>query len=112
MREVRARHVLSLTILLSFTLHSAAQRTTRPDPADPAHPFDTPPPVATPATDEQFARWREQASSALFLSKTTPLVAAQDFGSFTPMPGVVAHRITYGSQFGMRVPAIVCGHRR
>ena len=36
-----------------------------------------------------------------------PPVAAHDFGSFTPMPGVVAHRVTYGTQFGMRVTAIV-----
>ena len=107
MAETRARYILSLTILLSFTLQGAAQQTTRPDTADPAHPFDTPPPVATSATDEQFARWREQARSALFLPKTTPPVAAHDFGSFTPMPGVVAHRVTYGSQFGMRVPAII-----
>src|SRR5260370_21932958 len=107
MREMRARYVLSLTIALSFTLYGGAQRTTRPDPTDPAHPFDTPPPVATPATNEQFAHWREQASAALFLLKTMPPVAAHDFGSFTPMPGVVAHRVTYGTQFAMRVPAIV-----
>jgi dienelactone hydrolase len=107
MAEMRIRYILSLTILLSFTLQGASRQTTRPDPADPVHPFDTPPPVATTASDEQFARWREQARSALFLPKTTPPVAAHDFGSFTPMPGVVAHRVTYGSQFGMRVPAIV-----
>jgi dienelactone hydrolase len=106
-RKMRARYVLSLTILISFTMHGAAQRITRPDPADPAHPFDTPPPVAAPASDEQFARWREQASNALFLPRTAPPVAARDFGSFTPMPGVVTHRVTYNSQFGMRVPAIV-----
>jgi dienelactone hydrolase len=36
-----------------------------------------------------------------------PPVAARDFGSFTPMRNVVAHRVTYGTQFGMRVAAIV-----
>lgn len=50
---------------------------------------------------------REQASAALFLPKTMPPVAAHDFGSFTPMPGVVAHRVTYGTQFGRRVTSIV-----
>lgn len=107
MNRMRARYVLSLTILLSFARHGPAQRTTRPDPTDPAHPFDTPPPVAAPATDEQFAHWREQASAALFLPRTMPPVAAHDFGSFTPMPGVVAHRVTYGTQVGMRVTSIV-----
>ena len=107
MNWMRARYVLSLTILLSFARHGPAQRTTRPDPTDPAHPFDTPPPVAAPATAEQFARWREQASAALFLPRTMPPVSAHDFGSFTPMPGVVAHRVTYGTQVGMRVTSIV-----
>jgi dienelactone hydrolase len=107
MKEMRARYVLSLAALLSFALTCAAQRTTRQDPTDSAHPFDTPPPVSAPATDKQFARWREQASAALFLPKIMPPVAAHDFGSFTPMPGVIAHRVTYGTQFGMRVTAIV-----
>jgi dienelactone hydrolase len=107
MRGMRACNILSLTIALSLSLHGIAQQITRPDPTDPAHPFDTPPPVAAPATDEQFARWREQAKAALFLPKTMPPVAAHDFGSFTPVPGVVAHRVTYGTQFGMRVPSIV-----
>jgi dienelactone hydrolase len=105
--KMRTRHVLLLAILLGFAQHGTAQRTTRLDPTDPAHPFDTPPPVSVPASDEQFARWRELTKSALFFPKTMSPVAAHDFGSFAPMPGVVAHRITYGTQFGMRVSAIV-----
>ena len=46
MAEIRIRYILPLTILLSFTLQGASRQTTRPDPADPVHPFDTPPPVA------------------------------------------------------------------
>ncbi len=106
MREMRNR-VLWLAILLSFGATGIAQRTTRPDSTDLAHPFDTPPPVSLPATEEQFTRWREQASAALFMPKNLPPVAAQNFGSFVPMPGVVARRVTYGTQFGMRVTAIV-----
>src|ERR1700730_3802327 len=105
--KMRTCHILLLAVLLGFAQHCIAQRTTRPDPTDPAHPFDTPLAVSAPATDEQFYRWREQAKSALFLPKIMSPVAAHDFGSFTPMPGVVAHRVTYGTQFGMRVPAIV-----
>jgi dienelactone hydrolase len=108
MRETRVGYTLWLfSILFSFTLVSTAQRITRPDPTDASHPFDTPAAVAVPATDEQFARWREQAKAALFIPTTTPPVAAHDFGSFTPMRGVVAHRVTYGTQVGMRVTAIV-----
>jgi dienelactone hydrolase len=105
--KMRTCHILLLAVLLGFAQRGTAQRTTRPDPTDPAHPFDTPAAVSAPATDEQFARWREQAKAALFFPKTMPPVAAHDFGSFTPMPGVVVHRVTYGTQFGMRVPAIV-----
>ena len=105
--KIRNRHILSLAFLLAFAQSSPAQRTTRADPTDLAHPFDTPAPVSAPASDQQFARWREQAKTALFLPKTMPPVAAHDFGSFTPMAGVVAHRVTYGTQFGMRVTAIV-----
>jgi hypothetical protein len=104
---MKTRCLLSLAILFNLVLPGLAQRTTRTDPSDLAHPFDSPPPVSTPATDEQFAHWREQAKAALFLPKTVPPVAARDFGSFTPMPGVIAHRVTYGTQFGMRVPAVV-----
>ncbi|WP_260737267.1 alpha/beta hydrolase family protein [Tunturiibacter lichenicola] len=107
MPEIRPRHLLVLLVLFSTALAGLAQRTTRTDPTDLAHPFNTPSPVSTPATDEQFAQWREQAKAALFLSKDMPPVAARDFGSFTPLPGVIAHRVTYGTQFGMRVPAIV-----
>ena len=107
MRDMRGRYLLRFAILFSFALTSAAQRITRPDPTDPAHPFNTPAAVTAPATDEQFARWREQAKAALFIPALPAPVAANDFGTFVPMPGVIAHRITYGTQFGMRVTAIV-----
>lgn len=107
MRVVQSRYVLFLAILLCSARYSGAQQITRPDPTDAAHPFDTPAPVSAPASDAQFARWRDQAKAALFIPKTMPAVAAHDFGSFTAMPGVVAHRVTYGTQYGMRVTAIV-----
>jgi dienelactone hydrolase len=106
MTQAQFRYLLFTVSALAFALPAFAQQTTRPDPTDASHPFDTPAAVATPATDARFARWREQASAALFLPKTLPAVAARDFGSFVPMPGVVAHRVTYGTQFGMRVTAI------
>ncbi len=107
MNQLRLRQFAFVIMALVFALPACSQQTTRPDPSDSAHPFNTPAAVTTPATDAQFTRWPEQASAALFLPKTMPAVAARDFGSFVPMPGVVAQRVTYGTQFGMRVPAIV-----
>jgi dienelactone hydrolase len=86
-----------------------AQLTTRTDPSDTAHPFNTPVSVAAPASDVQFMLWREQIRAALFLPKQMPAVAARDFGRFVPMPGVMARRITFAGQYGMRIPAIVYG---
>jgi dienelactone hydrolase len=107
MNQLRLRQLVFAVSALVFALPACAQQTTRPDPTDSAHPFNTRAAAAAPATDAQFTQWREQAAAALFLPRTMPPVAAHDFGSFTPMPGVVAHRVTYGTQFGMRVTAIV-----
>lgn len=107
MQGMQVRFFLSLAGALLFAMPVAAQQTARPDPADPAHPFDTPAAVTAPADDAQFTMWRDQIKAALFIPELMPPVSPRDFGSFQPMPGVVAHRVTYGTQLGMRVPAIV-----
>lgn len=99
--------VLGLSALLAAQAPDRSQRISRSDPADSAHPFDTPAAVASPASDKQFAAWREQAKAALFIPDHLPTPAAHEYGSFSPMAGVVAHRVTYASLYGMRVPAIV-----
>jgi hypothetical protein len=98
---------LGLSALLAMQTPDAVQRTTRQDPGDPAHPFNTPAAVTDPASDRQFTAWREQAKAALFIPDEMPAPEAHDYGSFSPMAGVVAHRVTYASLYGMRVPAIV-----
>jgi dienelactone hydrolase len=50
---------------------------------------------------------RAQIRSTLFVPDPLPALAPQQHGQFEPMPGVIAERVTYGTQFGMRVPAIV-----
>jgi dienelactone hydrolase len=105
MRRIRSSLYFSVLAVASITC--VAQQMVRPDPTDAAHPFDTPAAVTTSASTAQLNSWREQARRALFLSDVPPAIAPRDFGSFTPMPGVVAHRVTFGTQFGMRVPAIV-----
>src|ERR1700754_1891251 len=107
MQGMPLRFFLSLAGALLFAMPGASQQMARPDPADPAHPFGTPAAVAAPADDAQFVMWRDQIKAALFMPKSMPPVSPHDFGSFQPMPGVVAHRVTYGTQLGMRVPAIV-----
>ena len=57
--------------------------------------------------DRKLEEYRRQAKAALFLPETMPAPAPHDFGVFHPMQGVAAHRVTFASQYGMRVPAIV-----
>ena len=61
----------------------------------------------TVAGPQQFAQWRKQIKQALFIPDPLPALATRSYGSFSPVPGVVAERVSYASLYGMRVPAIV-----
>ncbi len=50
---------------------------------------------------------RRKIESTLFVPDPLPALAPQSYGTFEPEPGVVAERISYGSQFGLRIPAIL-----
>lgn len=50
---------------------------------------------------------RRQIQAALFVPHPLPQVDPQKFGSFEVEPGIIADRVTYATEFGMRVPAIV-----
>lgn len=102
---IRCKILVTAVLMTTSTL--VAQRITRPDPNDPAHPFDTPGPVSVQATNTQLKSWRQEARKALFLDGHAPAIAPKEFGSFHPMRGVTAHRVTFGTQYGMRIPAIV-----
>ena len=72
------------------------------------------PPAASPSSAsanlagrQQFAKWRTQIEQALFIPNPLPALTPRNYGSFTPVPGVVAERVTYATLYGMRVPAIV-----
>ena len=112
MKKAGQTKVIASILALIFALPCMGQKTIRADPSDEAHPFNTPAAVGTPAGDQQLSRWRDQAKAALFLPQTMPAVAARSFGSFVPMPGVIARRVTFASQYGMRVTAIVYGPDR
>ena len=62
---------------------------------------------AVPAGPQQFAKWRAEIKQALFIPDPLPALAPRNYGSFSPVPGVVAERVTYATLYGMRVPAIV-----
>jgi len=51
--------------------------------------------------------WRDQIAQTLHLPATLPPLAVESHGRFEPEPGVVAERVSYATQFGMRVPAIL-----
>jgi dienelactone hydrolase len=55
----------------------------------------------------QQAAWRTQIRSTLFIPDPLPPLEAGTHGEFEPEPGIVAQRVTYASQFGLRVPAIL-----
>ena len=59
------------------------------------------------ADAQQYAKWRKEIKQALFIPETMPAIAARSYGSFSPVAGVVAERVTYATTYGMRVPAIV-----
>jgi dienelactone hydrolase len=66
-----------------------------------------PPAAAKPADQRQYDEWRRQIKRSLFIPDPLPPLAPQNFGSFSPTPGIIAERITYATLYGMRVPAIV-----
>jgi dienelactone hydrolase len=63
--------------------------------------------VSTVPAADQPRVWREQIKTALSVSNPLPPLAPETHGRFEPEPGVIAERVTYGTQFGLRVPAIL-----
>ncbi len=63
--------------------------------------------AAAPPTPHQEQEWRAGIKSALFVPDPLPPLEARTHSRFEPAPGVVAERVTYASEFGLRVPAIL-----
>jgi dienelactone hydrolase len=59
----------------------------------------------TPAA--KFKQWRQAIKRTLFISDPAPPLSPEHYGSFSPVQGVIADKVTYGTEFGMRVPAVV-----
>lgn len=64
-----------------------------------------------PSTPAQRATrdegWRQTIRRQLYIPATLPKLDAKTWSSFSPMPGVIAERVTYQTADGMLVPAIV-----
>jgi dienelactone hydrolase len=63
--------------------------------------------LAAALSAEKAANWRTQIGQALYVPEELPPLAAEAHGKFEPEPGVVAERVSYQTQFGLRVPAIL-----
>jgi cephalosporin-C deacetylase-like acetyl esterase len=51
--------------------------------------------------------WQARIRAALFVPEVLPALDSRSYGSFSPAPGVVAERVTYATEYGLRIPAIV-----
>lgn len=56
---------------------------------------------------KQLAKWRNEIIKTLDIPQPLPELKVEKFSSFSPEPGVVAEKVTYGTEFGMRIPAVV-----
>jgi dienelactone hydrolase len=50
---------------------------------------------------------RDKIKATLHVRTPLPALAPEHYGQFEPAPGVVAERISYATDYGLRVPAIV-----
>jgi hypothetical protein len=50
---------------------------------------------------------RQQIRRALLVPETLPALAAESYGQAEIAPGVTAERVSYATDYGLRVPAIV-----
>ncbi len=55
----------------------------------------------------RLAKWRETIRKQLYIPSPLPKLDAKTWSTFSPMPGVLADRVTYNTADGMVVPAIV-----
>ncbi|HWA10771.1 MAG TPA: prolyl oligopeptidase family serine peptidase [Opitutaceae bacterium] len=62
---------------------------------------------AEPLTPERVAALRAQIRANFFVPDPLPALDAKTHRRFSPAPGVAAEAVTYATEFGMRVPAIL-----
>jgi len=76
-------------------------------PAIPPTGKPEPPPVTHSASKAQVEAWRREIHRALFLPEAPTPPETQSYGASEIAPGVTAEKITYRTQYGLRVPAVL-----
>lgn len=61
----------------------------------------------TKASRQQVDTWRREMRQALFIPDPLPAPDPEGYGSFSVTPAVTAERVSFRTEFGLRVPAIV-----
>src|SRR5260370_35626107 len=114
-RAVAALAVFSLAITPSYA-QGAAGGGGEPKPGQ---SFSTDPRFSTPLFTKRGSEltvaerrhrddlWRNEIRKQLFVPAALPPLDAKVWSTFSPMPGVLADRVTYRTADGMLVPAIV-----
>lgn len=62
---------------------------------------------AQAASHQQLEQWRDEIRRTLYVPRPLPELKPESFGGFSPEKDVVAEYVTYGTEFGMRVPAVL-----
>jgi pimeloyl-ACP methyl ester carboxylesterase len=62
---------------------------------------------AQTATPAQLDRYRTQITQALFIDNPLPPLDPQAFGSSNPTKDIRIERVSFATQYGMRIPAII-----
>ena len=63
--------------------------------------------TASAAPKQQWKELREEIEKTLHVPSSLPKPEAKNYGQFTPAPGVAAERVSYATDYNLRVPAIV-----
>ena len=70
-------------------------------------PPPSPAPAPAPAPPPTREQKRQQIRAALFVPDPLPALRPESYGQIDIAPGVIAERVSYATDYGLRVPAIV-----
>ena len=94
-------HPFMVTYPTDMARNGAMESAMAADDQNFAAPF-----YAQTKTDPREAT-RTQIKTTLHVPNPLPPLAVEHYGQFEPAPGVVAERVSYATDYGLRVPAIV-----
>ena len=62
---------------------------------------------AQAATHQRLEQWRDEIRKTLYVPQPLPDLNPKSLGGFSPEKDVTAEYVTYGTEYGMRVPAVL-----